>query len=132
MTSTRIAVLIGALTCITSVPAASQSSTYWVDIVDPSELRALHSNKTHKGKGADGVSFVAHYRADGKALFVRANERIPRTWEIKGDDQVCYSDEKFPGCRRFQRGKANPAEFNVIHEAGWSALFRVEDGIPQF
>jgi hypothetical protein len=131
LTSKQIAFVAGAVICILSAPAASQSSTHWVDIKDANELRALHSNKTFKGTGGDGTSFVAHYRSDGKALLIHGGQRIARTWEIKGDDQVCYSDAVFPGCRKFQRSKENSNEFSAIWGFS-SAIFSVEDGIPQF
>lgn len=131
MTSRQIAFVTGALICMLSAPAVSQSSTYWVDIKDPNELRVLHSNKTHKGKGGDGIPYVAHYRSDGNALLIRESLRIPRTWETKGNDQVCYTGVLFAGCRRFQRSKTGD-EFRVIHEAGWYAIFKAEDGIPKF
>jgi hypothetical protein len=131
MTSRQIAIVTGALISVLSAPAASQSSI-WVDIKDPNELRVLHSNKTHKGMGGDGIPFVAHYRSDGKALLIREGLRVARTWEMKGNDQVCYTSGLFAGCRRFQRSKTSGDEFNVIHEDGWSVIFKVEDGIPRF
>ena len=110
----------------------AQAQSYWIDITDPAELRALHSNKTHKGLGGDNRPFVGYYRADGKALFVSGDVRVARTWEVKGNGQVCYAGDWFPGCRRFQRARSNPAEYNVIHADGWNVLFTVEDGIPPF
>ena len=66
------------------------------------------------------------------ALLIRPEERIPRTWEVKGNDQVCYQDTRFPGCRLFQRNKENPNEFRTAWGGFHWAEFKVEDGIPQF
>jgi len=131
MTSREIAFVTGALICILSAPAVPQISTDWVDIKDPNELRALHSNKTFTGTGGDGSPFVAHYRSDGKALLIHRGERTPRTWEVKGNDEVCYTDKKFPGCRKFQRNKDNRDYINAVWGSG-SATFNVKDGVPKF
>jgi len=107
-----------------------QAQSYWIDIDDPAELRALHSNKTHKV--VTGSRAEAYYRADGSALFVSGNERTARTWEVRGSNQVCYSGQSFPGCRKFKRVRTSPNEIQSIHEDGWEVLIKVEDGIPQF
>jgi len=70
-----------------------------VDIKSSKELRALHSNKTFKLTFM-GVPVVAHYRADGKGILISADLRMPCTWEVKGNDQVCISDERSNFCWR--------------------------------
>jgi hypothetical protein len=122
---------LGAAGCLVSTASLAQGQSYWIDIKDPAELRALHSNKTHHVIAINRAT--VYFRADGKALLVLQNgERIARTWEIRGTDQVCYADDRFPGCRRFQRGRSNAAELHVTHEDGWDVLVKVEDGIPNF
>jgi len=123
----RVVVLAGLLAA-----GGVQAQSYWIEITDPAELRALHTNKTHRGLSAEGYNpFQSYYRADGKALFVQGDKRVERTWEVKGN-QVCYGGDWAPGCRRFQRARANSTEFTAIHADGWSVVFKVEDGIPQF
>lgn len=119
------------LVFILTSPAASQQ---WVDIKNPKELRALHSNKTHSGTTA-GDSFVEHYRADGKAIWIYTKDQrqVPCTWEVKGNDQVCVSSEIYTGCFQFQRSKKNPEEYvrrDLQNNYMW--VIKVEEGIPQF
>ena len=112
-----------------SGPAASQE---WVDIKDPKELRALHSNKTFKGT-FEGRPFVQHFRADGKGINISGEQRMSLTWEVKGDDQVCVSSESGTNCFRFQHSKKNPDEYVKRHVSQpWFLMIKVEDGIPQF
>ena len=67
--SSKIFVLItGVMFFMLSGAAAAQD---WVDIKNPKELRALHSNKTFKGTWS-GVPYAAHNRADGKGIFISA------------------------------------------------------------
>lgn len=132
MKSRNIAFLTGALICMLSAPAMPQSSKDWVDIKDPKELRAIYSNKTFRGK-AYGQPFVAHYGSDGKGILIAGELRTPRTWEVKGNDQVCVKDAMATNCFRFQRNKTNHNEIiGTEVKDRWLLQFTVEDGIPQF
>jgi len=109
----------------------------WQKVEDPKELRALYSNKTHRQLSYSREATMTHYRADGKALFISGERRIPRTWEIKGNDQVCWSDHvQGQACVRVERNKQNPSEI-MVQQAGGSfgltgGMVRIEDGIPKF
>jgi hypothetical protein len=116
---------------------SSATASDWQKVEDPKELRALYANKTHRQKSYSGEAWVTHYRADGKALFVLGERRIPRTWEVKGDDQVCWKDDiQGQSCVRVERNKQNPNEIITQSAGGNFALtggmVRIEDGIPQF
>lgn len=124
--------LTGALICMLSAPAMPQSSKDWVDIKDPKELRAIYSNKTFRGK-AYGTPFVAHYSSDGKGIMIMNEQRFPRTWEVKGNDQVCVTDAMATNCFQFQHNKTNRNEIVATQvKDRWLLQFTVEDGIPQF
>lgn len=118
----------GVLVFVLTSPAASQD---WVDIKGSKELRALHSNKTFK-RTFMGVPVVEHYRADGKGILISADLRMPCTWEVKGNDQVCISDERGKFCWKYQRSKKNPEEYVRRNPEGYMQVLKVEDGIPDF
>ncbi len=134
MTSRNIAIMTGVLFFMLSGPVASQD---WVDIKNPKELRALHSNKTFRWT-FQGVPAVEHYRADGKGIFISAELRTPCTWEVKGNDQVCASDERGTKCYQFQRHKKNRDEYvrtrlkSQLEPYPFMTIIKVEDGIPEF
>lgn len=81
-----------------------------------------------------GVPVVEHYRADGKGIYISAELRNPRTWEVKGKDQVCTSDaRKGKDCCRFQRSKKNRDEYvRRCQYDSYMGTFMVEDGVPEF
>ena len=111
-----------------SSPAASQN---WVDVKDPKELRALHSNKTFRYTYSQ-LPFVEHLRADGKGIYISAQQRAPITWEVKGD-QVCVSYPDQTMCYDYQRSKKNPNEYvRRCPSNAWMAVVTVENGIPEF
>ncbi len=133
MTSRNIAFMTGVLFFMLSGPVASQD---WVDIKNPKELRALYSNKTFRSTYL-GVPVAEHYRADGKGILISAELRIPCTWEVKGDDQVCVSDERGTNCYQFQRHKRNRDEYvrtrlKTSQLGAFMTILKVEDGIPEF
>lgn len=133
MPSRNIAFVTGALIFMLSAPAVPQSSKDWVDIKSPQELRALYSNKTLRGKGGDGIPFVGHYGADGKGILIRGDKRTPRTWAIKGKDQVCVTHDSGTDCFTFERHRKNRNEIIGRHVTQpWSFQATVEDGIPKF
>jgi len=115
------------LVSILTSPALSQQ---WVDVKDPKDLKALHSNKTFKYTAE--VPIVEHYRADGKGIRIYGEYRQPFTWEVKGD-QVCLPDTReVTHCWQYQRSKKNPDEYVRRDPNGWMQVIRVEDGIPEF
>lgn len=130
MRSRDIAFMTVVVFFMMSGPAASSD---WVDIKNPKELRALYSNKTFRSTFA-GVPVVQHYRADGKGILISGDLRIPQTWEVKGNDQVCVSDaRKGTDCCRFQRNKKNRDEYvKRCQYDSYMGTFMVEDGIPEF
>jgi hypothetical protein len=114
-------------------PTAAQSKGQWIEIKNADELRALYSNKTFRGKALDGSPFVGYYKADGTGVLVWNNQRIPRTWEVKGSDQVCVTDARATNCYTYTRHARNHKEIVGRQVgSGWIAQFTVEDGVPNF
>jgi hypothetical protein len=130
----RVAILSAALLAFSTPPTNAQDAKDWVDIKDPQELRALYSNKTFKGKDYLGQPFVGHYRADGEGVLIwQDNTRVPRTWEVKGNDQVCVKLPWESLCYRCQRHRTKPATHRSINVANDMVTeFTVEDGVPKF
>lgn len=124
-------VIAGAALCL--VAAGPVLASDWQDIKDPAALRALYSNKTFKGKDYLDRPFVGHYRADGEGILLSQGMRVPRTWTVKGNDQVCVKLPWDSPCYRLQRHTAKPGVYRSINVANdMATVFTVEDGIPQF
>ena len=133
MKSSKVALIAGALICALLAPATSQSADDWVAIKDPTELRAIYGNKTIRGVTMTGTAFVGHYGADGKGIMIFGDKRIPRTWRVKGNEQVCVTDVSGTACYVYwrHRDKQNAIK-NMNVENGWTSEYTVEDGIPKF
>lgn len=127
-----IAIAAAAVTGMISSAVLAGNSNDWVAIKSRQELRALYSNTTFKGKGPDGSSFVGYYRADGRGLLLSYGQRIPRTWNVKGD-KVCITDPRGTGCYRFRRNRIHHNEIVGRQVTdGWQIWFTVKDGVPNF
>lgn len=112
---------------------ATASDKDWVDIKDSGELRALYSNKTFKGKDWMDRPWIGHFRADGHGMMLTQGMRIPRTWEVKGDDQVCVATSMGTNCLRFQRHRTRAGVHRSIHVTSeMKTEFVVEEGVPKF
>ena len=111
-------------------PVASEE---WVDIKNPEELRALHSDKTFICNIKE-VPFTEHYRADGKGIWIFSKiHRLACTWKVKGNDQVCITTESGTSCWNFKRSKKNPNEYVKKNpDTAYAQIFKVEEGIPKF
>jgi hypothetical protein len=124
--------LAACFACVLSAASPALASD-WQDINDPAQLRALYSNKTIRGKDWMDRPFVGHYRADGKGILLFGGERYPRTWAVKGKDQVCIATQVNTQCYRYQRHAVNAGSYRAINVADDRAtMVTVEDGIPQF
>jgi len=124
--------IVTALLCALGAPAMAQSSNDWVEIKNPQELRELYSNKTWRGSNN---SWVGHYRANGKGIFIRQGRKpSPLTWEVKGEDQGCTTLEGgTTKCSRFQRNRKSPNQLLVTTvQSDVTFNFTLEDGIPKF
>jgi hypothetical protein len=113
--------------------AAPATASDWQDIKDPQALKQLYSNKTFRGKDYLDRPFVGHYRADGQGIMLAQDMRIPRSWSVKGNDQVCVKLPWQVACFRLQRHALKPGVYRSINVANAMATeFTVEDGVPQF
>ena len=122
-------IAVSALFSATSTSAWSQE---WKELKNPQEIRALLSNKTLSGLGADGRQAVSYFRADGVGLKIVEGERIPRAWKVRDDGLYCVT-EKDEYCFRVQQSTAKPSEIRATFESGLHELeFHIDDGIPNF
>jgi hypothetical protein len=125
--------MVGMVVLLLSAPAMAQSSNDWVDIKDANVLRGFYSNKTLRGRDGAGMPFVGHYSADGRGILIQGDRRTPRTWAVKGNDQVCATHANGTDCYTFQRHRKNRNEIAGRHvTGGWVFRATVEDGIPKF
>ena len=99
----------------------------WQPLTGADTLQALIAGATAEIELKPGMTAVGKYNADGTAEIEAWNETFRRTWSVKGDDQVCYSDVE-TNCFSFEKNLDDPAEFRASNVASGEVLmFRVTD-----
>lgn len=114
-----------------SAPAGASAAAQWVPIRNADALRAIYSDTTIQGTAEVGRSrrvtpFTGQYRANGTGMLFIAGRQIPRTWEVKGNDQVCATDTMGKNCYRFERNAGDPNKIRSRNvESGAAIEFTV-------
>lgn len=112
--------------------AQSALADNWQPLTGANTLQEFVSGATAEITLTPGVTAVGTYNADGTALIRAWNETFRRTWEVSGDDQVCYSSDMATNCFRFERNLDSPGEYRSINAAtGEIVVFRIVDAVAE-
>jgi len=104
----------------------------WAPLDGADALRDLVAGATAEIELKPGEVAVGQYRADGTATITAWGETYARTWEVVGDDRVCYSSLTETNCFTFERNLDVPGQFRALHvETGEIRIFRVTQTDPE-
>jgi hypothetical protein len=110
----------------------SVSAEEWVPFEGAAKLQALVSGATAEIELGPGQVVRGEYRADGTATITAWGETFERTWQVSGDDRVCYSSGRETNCYTFERNVDVPGEYRARHvETGEIRVFRVLQADPE-
>jgi hypothetical protein len=111
------------MTFVTTEPAYADN---WEKITGAENLRKLISGMTVEMEVRPGVIATGRYFEDGTAKIESGGATFQRTWEVRGDDQVCYSAATETKCLTVEQNLDVPGEYRYRHvETGKMRLFRV-------
>ena len=120
----RLSIAVFLFVCMASSLAYAAN---WQPLTGADTLQKLVSGATAEIELTPGVTAVGTYHADGTAEIEAWNETFRRTWSVKGDDQVCYSDLE-TNCFSFEKNLDDPAQYRARNvETGEVFMFRVTD-----
>lgn len=118
----RLSIATILLACVASTLAHADD---WRPVTGADTLQKFVSGATAEIELTPGVTAIGTYRADGTAEIEAWSETFRRTWVVKGDDQVCYSDLE-TNCFSFEQNLDSPAEYRARNvETGEVFMFRV-------
>lgn len=104
----------------------------WVSISGAETLRVLVSGTIVEIELKPGVTASGEYYADGTAKIEAWGETFLRTWQVSGDDQVCYSSATETNCYTFEQNLDVPGEYRTRHtETGDLTVFRISGTEPK-
>lgn len=103
-----IALLLGS----TTVVLAQDGD--WEPVTGPDRLRTFMSGKTLVWEELGRDTSRGVYRADGAGTLYAWGTSFPRTWSIKGDDQICVSGEPVSDCYRLEQSTTDVTLYRAI------------------
>jgi len=89
----------------------------WKPVEDPALLRELFSDTLLQATLKDGVKAEATYNADGTGELRAWGETFARSWEIRGNDQVCIGMGREVKCFRVERSSEQADTYRATDSA---------------
>ncbi len=125
----RILLPLLLLAVSTAKPAYADN---WVSLSGADTLRELVTGTNAEIELKPGVTASGEYYADGTARIEAWGETFLRTWQVIGDDQVCYSSATETDCYTFEQNLDVPDEYRIRHtETGDLIVFHISETDPK-
>jgi hypothetical protein len=119
---------IATLSCLICQPLQAET---WQAVTGASALEQLVSGATAHIELREGVTAVGTYNADGTAAIEAWGETFQRSWEVVGDDRVCFSSFNETNCHTFEQNLDDPQAYRATHtETNEIFVFRVSGSDP--
>ncbi len=130
MPTRQLALFLGCLfACLAAGPAYADD---WAKLSGAETLQEFVSGARAEIQLKPGVIAIGEYYADGTAKIEVWGETFPGTWEVRGDDQVCYTSATETDCYTYEQNLAVPGEYRSRHvETGELIVFRVSGADPR-
>jgi hypothetical protein len=87
----------------------------WVEVTGSDKLRELVSGATATIEIGEDKRVIGKYFEDGTAKIEAWGETFDRTWEVEGEDRVCYSSLTETSCFSFEQSQEQPKRYRVIN-----------------
>ena len=125
----RVLLPLVLLAVSTAKPAYADN---WVSVSGADTLHELVTGTNAEIELKPDVTARGEYRADGTATIEAWGETFLRTWQVSGDDQVCYSSVTETDCYTFEQNLDVPGEYRVRHtETGDLTVLRISGTDPK-
>lgn len=122
------AILLSGLLALSAATVAQGNA--WMPVTGTETLRNFMSDRTAERTLPGGEVSRGEYRPDGTGTLYAWGASIPRTWSVKGDDQICITAESVTQCYTLERNAANPELYRARDAAtGALAEFRVTEDL---
>lgn len=111
-----------------SISATAQGDK-WEAVTGAETLRNFISGLQAERTLPNGEISRGEFSADGTGTLSSWGATLPRTWSIKGVDQICITERRITLCYTLERSMADPELYRVQDlETGRLTEFRVTDG----
>jgi hypothetical protein len=125
----RILTITAGMLLVMAAISTAQSAE-WEPVTGADNLREFMSGRTAERKLPNGEMSRGEYHADGTGTLYSWGAAIPRTWEVKGDDQICVTAERVTLCFYLEQNKTDPDLYRArMLATGKIYEFRVVEGL---
>ncbi len=100
-----------------SLCSATAAAADWQPVEDPALLRELFSDTLLQATLKDGVKAEATYNADGTGELRAWGDTFARTWEVRGNDQVCIGMGREVKCFKIERSSDQADTYRATDSA---------------
>ena len=110
--SIRALIIAGFLSPLIATVQAQNDG--WEPVTGTDTLREFMSGLVAERKLPGGVVSRAEYKADGTGVLYSWGGQFSRTWEIRGEDQLCFTtDQRDFGCYELERSTSDSSLYRV-------------------
>ena len=109
--SKKIKLIIAMYLSIASWSLFAQDTDKWVPVKGAETLNSLISRASEIK--IDKNLIQSKYNEDGSVTINAWGETFERTWEIQGDDRICYSYSNITECFVFEENATNPNQYRT-------------------
>jgi hypothetical protein len=121
------AMVLSSLLVLSAVAVAQ--GTEWMPVTGSEALRNFMSGLKVERTLPNGEVSRGEYNPDGTGTLFAWGAAIPRTWAIKGEDQLCVTAEETANCYQIERNSDDPNRYRARDVAsGMVVEFQVTDG----
>jgi len=101
----------------------------WIPVTGTEALQNFMGGMKAERKLPNGDMSRGEYNPDGTGTLYSWGASIPRTWAVKGEDQICVTAERVTNCYQLERNSDNPNLYRARDVAsGKVAELKVLDG----
>jgi hypothetical protein len=125
----KTAIVTTTLFCL-SVSTVQAGEARWMPVSGAENLNKFMSGARAERELPGGGISRGEYSPDGTGMLYSWGASIPRTWALKGDDQVCITEENGEAlCYQFEISGGTPGLYRARNVAtGETAEFRMDNG----
>ena len=103
----RLLTTVAVVSYVLSLTALAQSAE-WQPVTGNQDLRNFMSGLKAERTLPNGEVSRGEYNPDGTGTLYSWGAAIPRTWEVKGNDQICVTAERTTTCYQIEKNTADP------------------------
>lgn len=123
----RLLTIMTLVLFVLSLTALAQSAE-WQPVTGKQNLRNFMSGLKAERTLPNGEISRGEYNPDGTGMLYSWGAAISRTWEVKGNDQICVTAERTTNCYQIESNAADPTLYRARDMAtGGIAELRIMD-----